>query len=289
MTERSFFNFDSQPEGFDRLDPTPWELRLQDLTHSIEPHDDDQVVEATFDEESLPTHSEIIELIETLHSGESNPFVAKPLPDRCHSIHLPQHYEPRYAYPLIVWFHGEGSSEQELPGIMDQISDRNFIGLAIRGNVVQDNGFAWSNDAASIDTLVNDVESIVLSLRRQYHIHSERIYLAGFGSGASTAMELIIRKPEWFGGAACICGSYSKLKLPSFRLGEFRNKRILLGTTGADRSRNVRDTVNAGHLLFSSGIKIGTRFYQDSVKTPTAKMLGDINHWLMDDVCSPVT
>lgn len=282
MTEHSFFDFGSQSGDSDRRDPTPWERRFQDLTHSV----DENVVEATFDADSLPTHSEIIELIETLHAGESSPFVEPPMTDRPSAIHLPEHYEARYAYPLVVWFHGDGGSEAELSSVMPNISDRNYIGLALRGNATCESGFAWSTSDEQFDALLGDVETLVRMCRRQYHIHSERIYLAGFGSGASAAMELILRKPEWFGGAACLCGSFSKLQVPSLRLNDFRNKRILLTTSASNRSSGVGDVVAAGRLLYSSGMQIGTRVYQESGTSPSNKMLRDVNHWLMDDVCS---
>lgn len=294
MTERSFFDYGSQSGDSDRLDPAPWERRRQDLTHSVDDNGveasiNDNVVEATFDADSLPTHGEIIELIETLHAGESSPFIEPAMTDRPSSIQLPEHYEARYAYPLVVWFHGDGGSEAEISSVMPSISDRNFIGLAVRGNTTCGSGFGWSTEDEQIDSLLNDVESLVRMCRRQYHIHSERIYLAGFGSGASAAMKLILKRPEWFGGAACLCGSFSNLSVPSLRLKDFRNKRMLLTTSAMNRSSGVGDVVAAGHLLYSSGMQIGTRVYQESGSTPTTKMLCDLNHWLMDDVCSAVS
>lgn len=291
MTEYSFFDFESQPGDFDRLDSNPWSRRFQDLAHSAHANDSadhniDGVVEARFDEESLPAHGEIIELIETLHSGESSPFTHRALTSRPYTIHLPEHYEARYAYPLIVWFHGDGATEAELSSVMPNISDRNFIGLALRGNVVGERGFSWSTNGEQLDQLLNDVETLVRMMRRQYHIHSERIYLAGFGSGGSTAMDLLLRKPEWFGGAACLCSTFSNLQVPSFRLHELKNKRVLLATSANNRSHGVRDVVNAGRLLYSSGMQIGTRFYQEAGSSPSNKMLSDINHWLMADVCT---
>ena len=164
-------------------------------------------------------------------------------------------------------------------------------GLSARGDALA--GQADTADSAGLkqvrdqlDGLVNDVESLVRMMRRQYHIHSERIFLAGFGSGASAAMELILKKPEWFGGAACLCGSFSQLQIPSFRFRELQNKRVLLATSASDRSRSVREVVAAGRMLYSSGMQIGTRVYQDTGSRPSNKMLSDVNHWLMDDVCS---
>ena len=282
MTEPSFFEFGSQPGDFDHVEHGPWLHRFRNLGQST----NEGIVEATFDEEALPTHGEIIELIETLHAGESSPFAPKELSNRPYAIHLPVHYEARYAYPLVIWFHGDGSSEQEISAVMPEISDRNFIGLALRGNVVQESGFAWTSGGEQSDALLNDIESIVRFVRRKYHVHSERIYLAGFGSGASVAMELILRKPEWFGGAACLCGKFQDLQVPSLRDSELRNKRVLLATSAANRSSAVGDVVSTGRLLYASGMQIGTRVYQESGTTPSKKMLSDVNSWLMDDVCS---
>jgi phospholipase/carboxylesterase len=170
--------------------------------------------------------------------------------------------------------------------VMPNISERNFIGLALRGNVPSGSGYSWSTSGEQLDALLDDVESLVRNQRRQSHIHSERIYLAGFGSGASAAMELILRKPEWFGGAACLCGSFSQLQIPSFRFRELQNKRVLLAASASNRSTGVRDVVEAGRMLYSSGMQIGTRVYQDSGSSPSTKMLSDVNHWLMNDVCS---
>lgn len=285
MTERSFFNFDWESGDSDRLEPTPWGRRFQDLTPPVE----ETILDGTFDEDELPTHGEIIELIETLHSGESSPFLTRPKSSRPHSVHLPDHYEAGYAYPLVVWFHGDGSSEVELSSVMPSISERNYIGLALRGDVRCGDGYRWSTTEEALRELTDDVESLVLSLRRERHIHSERIYLAGFGSGASAAMELILHKPEWFGGAACFYGNFPKPAISQRQANELRDKQVLLAASANSRTGNAREVIAAGRLLNSSGVRIGTRFYQDFGPAPTRKMLSDINHWLMDDVCSSVS
>ncbi|WP_010584387.1 alpha/beta hydrolase [Schlesneria paludicola] len=285
MTERSFFDFGSRSGDFERLESAPWVMRFQDLAGSVDSVDEN-VIEATFDEDTLPTHGEIIELIETMHAGESSPFIERAATERAHQVHLPEHYEARYAYPLVVWFHGEGSSEAEIHSIMSGISERNFIGLAIRGNVNCDSKFGWSISAGQLETLSDDVESLVRGLRRTYHIHSERIFLAGYGSGASAAMSLMLHRPEWFGGAACLCGKYTDLQVPESQYGELQNKRMMLATSVCDRLSGVRDVVTVGQMLYASGMQIGTRVYQDAGTSPTKKMLQDLNLWFMDDVCS---
>ena len=51
-----------------------------------------------------------------------------------HAIFAPLHYERGYAYPLIVWLHGQGGNERQLQRIMPLVSMRNYVAVAPRGN-----------------------------------------------------------------------------------------------------------------------------------------------------------
>ena len=50
-----------------------------------------------------------------------------------HSVFLPVHLENRYRYPLLIWLHGDGQNASQLSQVMPRISDRNYIGVSIRG------------------------------------------------------------------------------------------------------------------------------------------------------------
>ena len=51
-----------------------------------------------------------------------------------HAVFAPLHYEPNYAYPLIVWLHGGGDTEQQLRRVMPFISLRNYVAVAHAGH-----------------------------------------------------------------------------------------------------------------------------------------------------------
>lgn len=51
-----------------------------------------------------------------------------------HRLFVPEHFEPRYDYPLIVWLHSDDSSEWELDSVMEAISLRNYLAIAPRGH-----------------------------------------------------------------------------------------------------------------------------------------------------------
>jgi phospholipase/carboxylesterase len=294
MTDFSFFDsqpeFDSQPDDAERPvdsdDRFACSRRFVDLTHTLQA-DGEPASPAL---EDFPAHPEIIELIESMLVANPTlqPSSEAQTCQRPHAVYVPEHYEEGYAYPLIVWFHGDGASESELARVMPSISDRNYIGVALRGDQASGTGFGWSPNGTLSTELLRDVRSIVTSLRREYHIHSERIYLAGFGSGATTAVQLMLNKPEWFGGVISFSGGVPRTESPVMRNDELKNKRILLATSLGSTTTRVGDVVAAGRLLYSAGMQVGTRVYQGLESSPTIKMLRDLDSWLMDDICGNV-
>src|SRR5947209_5166782 len=116
----------------------------------------------------------------------------RPLPVR---TFLPVGYEPRYPYPLLVFFHGQGGNEEQILRLAPRLSRRNFISIGLRGPHVMGPrpdgklGYAWGDGSA--DTSVEDyMLRAVEQTRRTYHVHSERIYLAGFAEGATLAYRM---------------------------------------------------------------------------------------------------
>src|SRR5205809_5001025 len=56
----------------------------------------------------------------------------EPLPVR---TFLPTGYEPRYPYPLLVFFHGHGGNEEQILRLAPRVSRRNYISIGLRGPV----------------------------------------------------------------------------------------------------------------------------------------------------------
>ena len=106
---------------------------------------------------------------------------------------LPTGYEPKYPYPLLVFFHGHGGNEEQILRLAPRLSRRNYICIGLRGPQTLGlradgrTGYGWGSEG-QFDTLLEDyVFRAVEQTRRQYHVHSERIYLAGFCEGAAIA------------------------------------------------------------------------------------------------------
>jgi predicted esterase len=174
-------------------------------------------------------------------------------------LYVPEKYEPNYPYPLIVWFHDAGGSESDLLSLMPRISERNYFGLSLRGSIsVGQNaqaGFDWSCEKEAVSRLEDHLFHTICELRRNFHIHSERVILAGSGRGATMAIRLLFNRPEWFAGAFALGGD---LPLGTDQIPTDPERRVFL----------------AGDVGPS--------------KTLTPECLSQLNQWVMESICAPV-
>lgn len=204
-----------------------------------------------------------------------------------HPLYVPRGYEPNYPYPLLIWLRGGGGNEQDLSGLMPVISDRNYFGLALHGPWTActwtSAGFSCSQRDADLNALQAEIHDTVRRLRRRYHIHSERIYLAGSNDGAVTALYLLLRKPEWFAGAVAFGGRFPRQPHALKRFRDLRDKRVLMGVGVRDRSVSVTELVHLGRLFHAAGLDVTTRVY-DAGHEVTRDMLRHIDLWIQEGI-----
>jgi phospholipase/carboxylesterase len=205
-----------------------------------------------------------------------------------HRIRLPEGYEPGYAYPLIVWFHDDGADELELDNVLPRISDRNYIGVALRGNVFRSVRFGWSTADDRLPRILDDLHQLVDAAADRYSIHPQRRYLAGFGSGGTLAWEILLSQPSLWTGAMCLSASFPKIQHPLAMFRELQQRRLLLSVGLDGPPAQVVDLVNAGRLMYSAGLQVGTRVYDSGATAPTDKMLRDLDRWVMDAIATAI-
>ena len=207
-------------------------------------------------------------------------------------LFLPEKYEPNYAYPLILWLHGDGGTEFEMFSGISGISSRNYIGLSLRAPEKQESGgYSWDRSPEGLAKLESELYATVCQLRRVFNVHSERVILAGFDTGATTAMQLVLRHPEWYGGVVSMCGELPTLmdfqNLPVSETGEVETRRALLIAGDADEECSAINVLNAKRVLQAAPLDV-TIAIESGGHEVTRPMLRQINHWIMNGLYATV-
>jgi phospholipase/carboxylesterase len=195
-------------------------------------------------------------------------------------------YEPNYPYPLLVFFHGHGGNEEQILRLAPRLSRRNFICLGLRGpelvGIRADgrHGFSWRQDTPC-DALVEDyVCRAVEQTRRSYHVHSERIYLAGICEGATLAYSLGLQLPNKFAGVIALNGCMARGG-PLFRLPEIRQLAVFIGHGIANPIVPLSAAQRDFRLLYTAGLSVRMRTYPSTHRLHT-HMLRDVNRWIIE-------
>jgi phospholipase/carboxylesterase len=199
---------------------------------------------------------------------------------------LPTAYEPRYPYPLVVFLHGLGGNEEQILRLAPRLSRRNFVCIGLRGPHrvgARDDGrpgCSWGPEG-TVDALIEDyVLQAVEQSRRQYHIHSERIYLAGICEGAMLAYHLGLLFPEKFAGVISLNGTMPRHGRPLLRYPEIRDLRVFIGHGIANAVLPMSLALNDCKLLYTAGLSVEMHTYPSTHRLHP-DMLRDINRWII--------
>lgn len=200
---------------------------------------------------------------------------------------VPLHYEPNYAYPLLVWLHAPGEDERQLLRVMPTLSLRNYVAVAVRGSVsfgrdgLPKEGFYW--DSTTYETSFSAVLEAVASVRQRYHIASNRIYLVGCGEGGTMAQRLVLRNPSCFNGVVSLGGAVPEdmMLLENFR--ELRHVRFFYALSRSSRAFSVESVCDNLRVLYAAGVRLTLRNYPGA-QPIQAEMLKDVNRWVMGDI-----
>jgi phospholipase/carboxylesterase len=204
---------------------------------------------------------------------------------------LPTGYEPNYPYPLVVLFHGHAGSDEQVLRLAPRISRRNYICISLRGphsagqNEDGAPAFSWGNEGENDSFVEEYLLRAVEQTRRCYHIHSERIYLAGLWEGASLAYRLGLNMPEKVAGVISLNGIMPRPSNgePLFRFPDVRQLRVFIGHGHANTEVPLESARRDFRMLYGAGVDVQFQTY------PTGRpmhphMFRDINRWIMKNV-----
>lgn len=204
---------------------------------------------------------------------------------------LPTGYESNYAYPLIVLLHSHGGSDEQVLRLAPRISRRNCLYLSLRGpvplNERDDDGlpaYGWGEPREHDAWLAEYLLKAVEQTRREFHIHSERVYLAGVAEGAGVAYRMALRLPQKFAGMISINGTLPRpAEGPLFRDDEVKDLRVLIAHGAANEVVPLEFARRDFLALYGAGADVLLSTYP-CTHMVHPNMLRDINRWVIRNV-----
>ena len=227
-------------------------------------------------------------------------FVRASLPTKTrmthpHILFAPMHYEPKYAYPLLVWLHGTGEDERQIMRIMPVISMRNYVAVAPRGLRMEQPAcsptfdlsvsailhrpkeqYDWVLSSDNLATIEQRIFDCIAVAQERCNIAFHRVFIAGFGTGGTAALRLATLYPEHFAGAASFGGELppGNRIFPSWQMTQPLSVFLGVDESAPDHTCQMME------LFYTAGLMADVQEYSDTTSL-TPAMLQDLNRWMM--------
>ncbi len=169
---------------------------------------------------------------------------------------------------------------------MPNLSMQNYVACAPRGTRATDlcgKQFQWGTSAASTAVAEESVFEAIDATTSQFSIARDKIFIAGFGGGASMAWRIGLRYPDFFAGVVNVCGQFPTHNQPLAKLADARYLPTLW-MYGEESGRcGVEHICEMLPVLHAARLSVHMRQYPCSDELLT-NMLSDMNSWLMGRV-----
>ncbi len=127
---------------------------------------------------------------------------------------VPNNYNPRESFPLVVALHGSGSNSAAFHNLWKSTTDPlGFVLLTPQGDSMTEEefGWRWGNNADRSVLISIDI------VRKSVNVDPRRIYIAGFSSGGRLAYVLGLKYSNLFRGLAALGARFDEKFLPKNR------------------------------------------------------------------------
>ncbi|MEK3838115.1 MULTISPECIES: alpha/beta hydrolase [unclassified Paenibacillus] len=150
-------------------------------------------------------------------------------PKYSYDVHLPDGLEQGRKYPVIFTFHGKGSDERNMFGLVAPLA-KEFIIIGVRGNLPLGMGYQYY-DLKSLgnpiremfDQAVSDLETFIHYAAQQYPIDPDKRYLLGFSQGAILSMTLALTMGDQLKGIVALNGYIPEFVKMEYKLHSLKN------------------------------------------------------------------
>jgi phospholipase/carboxylesterase len=211
-----------------------------------------------------------------------------------HAQFAPLHYEPNYAYPLLVWLHGGGDSEKQLRRIMPLVSMRNYVAVAPRATLEVPHragvgcGFQWKQTTDHVAQATDRIRTAIDDAGARFNIRSDRIFLAGFESGGTMAFRVAAENAHLFAGVLSLGGPFPTEGTPLANLNIVRQLPLFVAACREGSYYPTPQVCDNLRLFHAAGMSITLREYP-GIDGLSEQMLADVDRWIMEQITCPAT
>ena len=212
-----------------------------------------------------------------------------------HTLFSPMHYEPGYAYPLIIWLHGRSAAaERQLMKIMPIVSMRNYVAIAPRGvecpagalvptAQAKTNHYGWPGTEAGFNLAQKRVFDSLEIASKKCTLSKRRVFLAGFDDGGTMAFRIAMQFPRYFAGVVSLGGSFPQGRMPLRQLDAVRQLPCLMCVGRDSPVYPPTEAARQMALFHTASMSVTVRQYPCRQEIST-QMLEDVNRWIMEQI-----
>lgn len=131
---------------------------------------------------------------------------------------LPEVYDERYVFPMVVFLHGAGErgvdNRRQLDNCIQQIADNMPKAIILVPQCAHDNRWVdvdWIEGRYSVDEIEESDEmmavmDLVAEIKQTYSVDANRVYAAGISMGGYGVWDAMIRHNDVFAAGIAVCG-----------------------------------------------------------------------------------
>jgi phospholipase/carboxylesterase len=206
------------------------------------------------------------------------------------AMFAPLHYERNYAYPLVIWLHGDGADQRQLMRIMPIVSMRNYVAAAPRGVPIDRRDAAetwgWSQSPQQIQQAEQRIVDCIENAQQRFHIAPNRLFLAGFGSGGTMAFRMAMNHPTRFAGVISIGGAFPQGQNPLGRWSDARRLAVFLAVGRDSVEYPPAKACDDLRLFHAAGLSVTLRQYPCGQEL-SEQVLRDLDRWIIEQITAP--
>lgn len=203
-------------------------------------------------------------------------------PDRPCPLFLPTEYQPKYAYPLVLFLHDAGSNEWEALAEVPHLSSRNYLILCPRGSqplppdCFGQARWGWTVQHDADARYLRRLLSVFL---RRYP-NTSRFYVVSLGQAANVADLITVSSPLPVTGLALLDPPLLHLQSERFGICARRGLQLFLATSRIPTAKRPAVRRFARHFR-SVGARVHTETYP-TTSLCLSQTLRQVNRWIID-------